>query len=228
MKKPVIQIPISLGIALIPLLGLAPGCSKPPDERVVEMAKQSLETQARQNDRLVEQNKQVIEASKELVAADAKARGEMADLQHDLQTDQHELGRQRDGLEEERRKIAQDRYREPLISSAIMAIGLLAVGGLPLLVCIYLLRAVHNNEASDAALTEVLIEEFLAEKPRLLLPPLSDSREGAPRLQNTVSAAETNADDLDAPPINSRTVFDDPQDHDHPHFYPGDKACPTS
>jgi hypothetical protein len=74
MKKPVIQIPISRGIAFMLLIGLTAGCSKPPDERVVEMAKQSLETQARQNDRLVEQNKQVIEASKELVAADAKAR----------------------------------------------------------------------------------------------------------------------------------------------------------
>ena len=192
MKETVIRIPVHRRMIPVLLIGLTTGCSQPPDARIAEMAKQSLETQARQNDRLAEQHKQVVEASKELVAADAKARSEMADLQHDLQADQHELGRQRDGLEEERRQIAAARYRELLISSAITTIGLLLVGGLPLLVCIYLLRAVHKSEASDAVLAEVLIDEILAEEPRMLPLSASAAWEEPPRLKNT--SAETNPD----------------------------------
>jgi TolA-binding protein len=157
----------SIPIVLILLAGMT-GCSKSPDERIERMAQQSLDAQARQNDRLVQQNQQVIEASKELVAADAQARTKMTELQHDLQADQREVGRQRDGLEQERRQIAAERYREQLVSSAITTIGILIVAGLPLLLGIYMLRAVQYAEASDPVLTEVLIDEMLADRPRLL------------------------------------------------------------
>ena len=122
----------------------------------------------------------------------------VADRQHDRQADQHALGRERDGWAEDRRKIAADRYREPLISAAITTIGLLLVGGLPLLACIYLLRAVHKSEACDAILAEVLIDEILAEKPRLLPPPVSVARAAPPRLKNTSAETEPDFEDIDA------------------------------
>jgi len=157
------------GLTWIPLMFLIlAGCSRSPDERIAQIAQQSLDAQARQNDRLVQQNQQVIEASKELVAKDAEARSEMANLQHDLQLDQREVGKQRDDLERDRRQIAQERYREQLISGALTTVGLMLVASLPLALAIYMLRAVHSTEASDAVLTEVLIDELLSDRPRLL------------------------------------------------------------
>ena len=158
-------------IWILPVLAVAAiltACSKTPDERIAQMAQQSLDTQARQNERLVQQNQQVIEASKELVAKDAQARQEMANLQHDFQADQHEVGKQRDVLEQERRQIAEQRFRDQAVSGAITTVGLLLVAALPLAVAIYMLRAVRHTEASDATLTEVLVDELLADKPRLL------------------------------------------------------------
>jgi hypothetical protein len=182
MKRLLTGIPIvTVLLAVLPI-----GCGKSNDERLERMAQQSLDAQARQNDRLVQQNNQVIEASKELVAADAQARTEMTELQHDLQADQREVGRQRDGLELERRQIAGERYREQLVSAAITTIGVLLVAGLPLLLGMYMLRAVHQPEASDTVLTEVLVAEILAEQPRLLGRSATVPLEGPPIIDGCV------------------------------------------
>ena len=164
MKRTLVAI---LMCAVMALTMLA-GCTKPVDERIAQMAQQSLDAQAQQNERLVQQNHQVIEASKELVSKDADARREMANIQHGLQADQREVGKQRDVLERERRQIADQRFRDQAVSGAITTIGLLLVAALPLGVAIYMLRAVRHTEASDTVLTEVLVDELLAEQPRLL------------------------------------------------------------
>jgi hypothetical protein len=98
----------------------------------------------------------------------------MTELQHDMQTDQREIGRQRDSLEQERRQIAAERSREHLVSTTVLTIGTLLVAGLPLLVGIYLLRAVQQPETSDGRLAEVLFEELQAEKPPLLTQSAAD------------------------------------------------------
>jgi hypothetical protein len=180
-------------------IGLLAGCSKSPDERIAEIAQQSLDAQSRQNDRLVQQNQQVIEASKELVAADAQARTEMAELQHDLQADQREVGRQRDGLEQERRQIAQERNREQLVSAAITTIGLLLLGALPIVLGIYMLRAVHKPHAADPVLTEVLIDELLADRPRLLDRPTPLPLKGPRRHLDTEPLPDWDVDDPSRP-----------------------------
>ncbi len=146
---------------------LVVGCSKPPDERLVEMAREHTARQAEQNRQMVELQKEVAEGSRRLVEADAEARSELVLLQHDLQADQHEIGRQRDLLEQERKQIARQRYRDQAIAAVLSTIGLLLVCGLPLLLCVYVLRAVRTSETPDAVLTEMLVDELTAERPRL-------------------------------------------------------------
>ena len=182
------------------LFGLAwlAGCRPSPDERIAQLTQQSLDTQARQNDRLVQQNQLVIEASKELVAKDAEARAEMVDLQHDLQLDQREVGRQRDTLEQERRQLAGERYQEQLVSSAITTVGLLLIAALPLVVALYMLRAVHATESSDAVLAEVLVDEILTDQPRLLARPVPPSLE-SPRPTSSPPAVNVAAHDPHRP-----------------------------
>ena len=60
-----------LTLILLMLLATA-GCSKPADmrdRRLAEFAKQSMEQQAKQNDRIAEQSRAVIEQSRKLVEA---------------------------------------------------------------------------------------------------------------------------------------------------------------
>ena len=157
-------------IAWMPLAALVVGCSSPPDAQLVEMARDHAARQTELNRQTIELQKEITEGSRRLVEADAAARSEMVALQHDLQADQQEIGRQRDLLEQERKEIARQRFRDQAVAITFSTIGLLLICGLPLLLCIYVLRAVRTSEAPDAALTEVLINELTADQPRLLTP----------------------------------------------------------
>ena len=57
----------------------------------------------------------------------------------------------------------------PVVAEAVKLVGGLIVCSLPLVVVIYLLRSLrHGNDGPDAAMVEVLVDELVAERPRLL------------------------------------------------------------
>jgi len=85
-----------------------------------------------------------------------------------LQQDQAEVGRQRDQLEGDRRDIAAQRHRDPLIAAAITNIGLILACLLPLVLCVVILRSLRNPVTDEEALTELLVQEIVAEQPLLL------------------------------------------------------------
>jgi hypothetical protein len=147
---------------------LLTGCGRSTDERLLQQAEKHAAQQAETHRQVARQQQEVAEGSRRLVEADAKARQEMASMQNGLREDQAEIGRQRDQLETERREMATQRYRDPIIASAIVNVGLVLAALLPLLVCVYVLWFVARTRDSDEAVTEVLIEEIVAEKPRLL------------------------------------------------------------
>ncbi len=150
------------------LLLMMTGCGSSTDERLVKMAQEQVARQAEQSRQAAEMHKQLVEGSRQLVQAEAKAREELTALQHDLRADQAEVGRQRDQLETERRQIADQRHRDPLIAAAIMDIGLVLACLLPLGVAVYVLWVVGHSCQSDDAVTELLVEELVADQPRLL------------------------------------------------------------
>lgn len=164
----------SLGRTVImAMLIAASGCSS-SDDRLVELSKQSLARQAEQNDALARQSELVAEASKQLVQADAQARQEIvaaqAELQQGLQAERSSLDRQHENLETERKALAAQRQRDPIVAAAVMQVGILLACLLPVAVCFYLLRAMKDAQP-DGELCKLLIEELTASEPLLLPPP---------------------------------------------------------
>jgi hypothetical protein len=149
---------------------LLTGCGSSTDERLLQQAKEHAAQQAETHRQMARQQQEVAEGSRRLIEADAKAREDMASMQHELRQDQAEIGHQRDQLESERREIASERHRDPLVASAILNVSLVLAALLPLLVCVYVLWCVARTRDADEAVTEMLVEEIVSEKPRLLPP----------------------------------------------------------
>jgi hypothetical protein len=153
-------------MTLIELIAI--GCS-PGDERLVELSRQSTERQAEQN-RLVEtNNRQVLETTNKLVEADAKSRSENIELHRQIETERSGINQQRDVLEQERRQIAVERNRDPIVADSILAVAGLIAAILPLLVCLALLRGLFHKSDHEA-LADVLIEDLVSRQPLLTEP----------------------------------------------------------
>ena len=121
--------------AAVLLLTTIAGCGRSPDERLADFAKQTMTEQIKQNDRMADQSQAVVEEShqlaetaKELVEHDAEARRELIAAQQELtsqlngQQSAVHTGHQQ--LEQDRREIAEQRHRDPIIAAVIQNIGL--------------------------------------------------------------------------------------------------------
>nr|MBC8288760.1 hypothetical protein [Planctomycetota bacterium] len=145
-------------IAIVPTLLLllltVIGCSDSPDmrdQRLAEFAEQAVNEQARQNDRMADQSQAVVEEShqlaetaKELVEHDAEARRELIAAQQELTSQlndqQATVDAGRGQLEQDRREIAEQRHRDPIVATAIQNTGLVIACLLPLIVAVYVIR----------------------------------------------------------------------------------------
>ena len=115
-------------------------------------------------DQNAEMTQQLLEQSRQLTAY-------QAELDQRIQSERHSLDQQRAALEAERRQIAQQRHRDPLIAAGITQAALLIVASLPILLLILLLRAAAS-EPEDAALSELLVQELASDAPQLLPTPV--------------------------------------------------------
>ncbi len=163
------MIRVLLVVVTVIATALIGGCEG-GDGRLVGMARESADRQAEQNRQMAQLQGQVAEGARRLIEAGAQARQELTALQRDLRADQAEVGRQRDQLEAERREIAKQRHRDPIIAAAMMNVGLVLACLLPLVLCGYLLYVLRDSGTEDEAVTELLIEELVADRPRLLPP----------------------------------------------------------
>jgi hypothetical protein len=145
------------------MLALA-GCS---DERLVSQAERASERQAEQNRQIAHQNQQLAEATNRLIAADARARTESLSFERDLQAERSKIGSQRDKLEDERRELAQTRYRDPIVAAVLTDLGLALACILPLVLCGYVLRGL-KHDPTEAELAELLAVEIVSDTPVLL------------------------------------------------------------
>lgn len=167
--------PILIAAAL-----LATGCDAPQDGRLAEYASQSLAQQARQNDQIARQAQEVTrqteritDATQKLVAADATARQELIaaqrSLHQEVQSQRAQVDHQRDLLEQDRRIAAEQSHRDPIIAAAIHGVGLTLACLLPLLLGLAVLRLLHSTSTDEGLVNELLVEELVAEQPRLLV-----------------------------------------------------------
>lgn len=131
--------------------------------------------QAAQQESLTKQSKELTEASRQLVESDAKARKELVDMQSNVQAQiegqRQVVQQQRDSLEGERREIAHQRHRDPLIAAALVQAATLIVAALPIVALVLLIRAARQ-EPSDVSVAELIIHDSTAEQPLLLSRPL--------------------------------------------------------
>ena len=164
---------LAVAVSLVTLVALA-GCNESEDKRLLALAQQSLTQQARQSEQLAQQSRQIADTAKQLVAADAKARQELlaalSQVQQQIQAQRAEFDRQRDALEQERRDLAAQRARDPLVAQAIGAFGITLACVLPLLLAAFVLHTVNRaSPDQDAqAVSEVLIGEITGTAPLLL------------------------------------------------------------
>ncbi|MBM79031.1 MAG: hypothetical protein CMJ78_00360 [Planctomycetaceae bacterium] len=171
-------------IAIVPILLLLTviGCSDTPDmrdQRLAEFAQQAVKEQARQNDRMADQSQAIVEEShqlaqtaKELVESDAEARRELIAAQQELTSQvndqQATVDAGREQLEQDRREIAEQRHRDPIVATAIQNIGLTLACLLPLIVAVYVIRQMQSQDPDHAAVAEMLVLEVTSDEPRLL------------------------------------------------------------
>jgi len=139
------------------------GCSS-DDQRLIEVSRQSLDRQAEQNRLVTTNNQQVIDATGKLVEADAQARRENIQLQHEVQSERLAINQQQDHLEHDRRQIAEQRGRDPIIAESIQSAVALIVAALPLIVCLFLLRGLFQK-SDDQVMADVLVEELVSYQP---------------------------------------------------------------
>ena len=134
---------------------------------------------AEQNRQMAQLQQEVAAGSRRLVEADAEAREKLMALQEGLRMDQADVGRQRDQLEAERRDIAAQRNRDPIIASTLMQIGLILACLVPLVLCGYLIHSLRSARDSDADVVELLVEELVSERPKLLSGSVVADRRGS-------------------------------------------------
>jgi hypothetical protein len=127
------------------------GCDS-EDERLAQYAQNSVQQQAQQN------------------AALAKA-------DEDLHAERTSLNEQQASLEEDRREIADQRVRDPLIANALETIGLILACLTPLLICVYALKQA-GGASPEQELGSLLVEELTADESDLFPP-------AAPKLQQS-------------------------------------------
>lgn len=171
---------IKFGTAAMLFALTVPGCfSSDSDKELVEFAKETMTEQRKQNDRLAEQSAIIVEktghltqAAEKLVEQDAEARRELIAAQQHLQSElnqqQSTVDAHRTRLEDERRQIAVQRGRDPIIANAITNAGLLLACVLPLVVCVLVIRQLHNQQPDDAAVAELLLVEATQQSSVLL------------------------------------------------------------
>jgi hypothetical protein len=131
-----------------------------------------------------DENQRIAELAQRELEHRAAETQQLAELHSKVQEERLELGQGRDQLEEDRRQIANQRHRDPLIANAINSVVWLLVCVLPLFVCWRLLQPPDEHEI-EQSVSEILISDFVAEEP-LLLP---KGRPALPRDSNGESTA---------------------------------------
>jgi len=200
-------------LTLIAMTGAGCNSRVDRDERLVEATRRAMEQQAKQNDviagqaeSVVEQSREVAEAAKELVTHDAEARREMIQasqkLNSELHTERLSVNRQIEKLDEERKRIADHRHRDPVIATAIEGLGLMLACLLPLVVCVLVLWQLRDGTDDEKALGEMLTMELMSENPVLLNAPVYRRLESTePRTELPRPPATEPADGMEEPPF---------------------------
>jgi hypothetical protein len=120
-------------------------------------------------------DERLVRATQEADARQAEQHRELAqvvtdqqNIQKGIETQHQHLDDERSALDSERRALAAERVRDPIIANALIGAVVLAACALPSVLAFVVLRGAHQAEPDGAALTELLVQELVAEEPLLL------------------------------------------------------------
>ena len=109
--------------------------------------------------------------SREFVQIQADQNRRLVELQNQVQAQHVEIGRQRDALEKERRELAAQRHRDPVVAESIFSIGTLLACVCPILLAwVLLVRADPGTDSEVIA--ETLIRDVSSGPSSVLIPAL--------------------------------------------------------
>lgn len=169
---------------------LATSSCSPPDERLLELSRHSLDTQASQNSQQAEQSRVVAEATQELLASQKLSSQQQQSLQQHLHEERQHLDQRRESLDQERRDLEDARVRDPLVAEALLTIASWSLAAIPLILCWFLMRRTDDVPV-DPLVAELLLEELTSEQPRLF------SRQAPPSLPDPPRPAHLPPPSLD-------------------------------
>ncbi len=140
-----------------------------PDARLAGYAERSTAEQARQNRTTTEMTRETAENQRRMVESVEKSRQDLVALQKDL-------SQERSSVDQERRDLAEERHRESILAPVLTSIGFLLVTALPLVLCWYLLHTLRDAPVDETSVTQLLVQDLVADQPVLLPPPAPPAR----------------------------------------------------
>jgi len=143
------------------------GCNS-PDDRLLELSRQSLDRQANQSELLARQGQTINESAQKLVEAEAESRRELLAATRDLQAERERLDDRAAALDRLRAENARASQREPLIASSIQTGALLIACVLPLVLGLAVVWNLYCPRDDAEAMGELLVDELASNRPRLL------------------------------------------------------------
>ena len=114
-----------------------------------------------------DENQRIADLAEQELERRAAETQQLGEMHEKVQQERIELGHGRAQLEEDRRQLATQRHRDPLIATAITSTIWLFVCILPLFLCWRLLQTPTEDEIEET-MQEVLIQDLVAEQPLLL------------------------------------------------------------
>jgi hypothetical protein len=163
-------IPILVVILLVVFLGpqIFRTKSDPDGEkRVNAVLRENLTRQAQLNREILRQNHEVAAAARKLVEADAEARREVIALQREIQAERNSIVKLQDAMNAERRELARERIRDPIVAAALINAAFLGAVAMALVFYWFLLRRLGMDN-DEATLRDVLLAEITSDRPVFL------------------------------------------------------------
>ncbi len=128
------------------------GCHS-DSERLADLADRTMQMQGSQN------------------RAAAAAQSDFMQLNSTLQTERNRLNQQFNALEQNRRDLHQLRRSALAWAESFQFLGIIIAAVMPLFLCTYLVWAGCQQTANHEAINELLMNEFVSPRPRLIAAP---------------------------------------------------------
>lgn len=144
---------IAMAGILVLAIGVSGGCPS-ESERLADMADRTVQMQSEQN------------------TANFRTSEELTRLNRDIQTERHYLNEREQGLEQERQAIHRERRSELAWAETFRFLAIVIAAIMPLFLCAFLIWAANRQTTNYEAVNEILIQELVSPKPRLITGPI--------------------------------------------------------